>query len=949
MREKKIHRPSAIATAAALLALSLPAQAQEVPKQVDDKGNKLDTVVVTGIRASMQKALEAKRNADAIVDVITAEDVGKFPATNVAEAITAIPGVTIDKAFGQGEKVSILGTDPALNRTLLNGQAVASGDWFFSEQQGRTFNYTLLAPQIVNKVEVYKSPEAWLDEGSIGGTVNISTRKPLDLKGLTLAGSVSYLYNDRTESGKPTLSGMFGWKNEANSFGVLMSVQRAEEQIRRDGVESYGTVFGRDYIKGKGGSPNSITTTTTDWSQNPPATMPPSCVGACATTLLANPNAIAPNSISAHYFDQTRKRDTLSLALQARPLKEMDVEFNLLKVKAKYDNLTHSMFAFNGNPWNSLNAMTDLTVEGGVITKAAFRNGLTVYDLINRRAKVDTDSYDIKLGWKEDRWSASVHAGYSKAAGGTDRQVFGEFLGKAHYSYDLSGSVPQLNFSGYQTAPISDIAAHMAPAKPGSPMSDPNGFRLDGGGPAGGWHTNPPSATNWSAGWGGNIVAKPTKDQERFFQTDFAVKFDAPVYQVRWGFKHREHETGQTMAGVSLASIKGYGDLSATQFNPQSVPGNYLSGFGNVGDLNKRFMIDGWALADYINSGKWLAPWQTMPTPSTFSDPSYASNTWTVKESVDAGYVQGDFSHDKLRGNVGLRVVQTSSDSIGWTCLVNVSPCPADKYGPTSVKKTYRNALPNLNLTYDLSDTLVLRGSVAKVMSRPNYGDMSSYLWIGDATLTGGGGNPNLAPYKSTNLDFSAEWYFTENAILAGSIFYRDVADYILTESTPEVHWNQNQNKDDTYMVDRPRNAGDAKIKGYSIAWQQNFGYGFGVIANYTYSDGEATAGRPLPFNSKNQFNISPFFENDRWTARVTYGWRDKYFTQVSGGRQLWTMDYASMDASVAFKITDNLSVGLDGMNLLDEKYHSYSAVEQLTRGAYLSGRRYNASLRFNF
>jgi len=958
MPEKKtMHRQSAIAVAV-LLSLSLPAQAQTPAPQKQEKEKsaiELERVVVTGIRASLKKALDTKRDANSIVDVVTAEDVGKFPATNVAEAITVIPGVSIDKAFGQGEKVSILGTDPALNRTLLNGQAIASGDWFMSEQQGRTFNYSLLAPQLVSKVEVHKSPEAWLDEGSIGGTVNISTRKPLELKGLTLNGAVSYLYNDRIGGGKPSLSGMFGWKNEANTFGVLFSAQRSEERIRRDGVESYGTVTGRDYINGRGGSPNSITTTTTDWSTDPPGTMPPSCVGTCATTLLANPNAIAPNSISAHYFDQTRNRDTLSLSLQARPHKKLDIEFNALDVKAKYDNITHSMFAFNGNPWNSLNALTDLTVDGGVITKASFRNALTVYDLINRRATVDTNSFDLKGTWKDDRWFASAHAGSSKATGGTDRQVFGEFLGKAHYSYDLSGSVPQLNFTGYQTAPISDIATHMAPAQQGSPFADPRGFRLDGGGPAGGWHTNPPTATNWGAGWGGNIVAKPTSDQEKYFQLDFGLKFDAPIHQVRFGLKHREHKTAQSMSGVSLASIKGYGDLSATQFSPHAVPDNYLSGFGHVGDLNKRFMIDGWALADYINSGKWLAPWQTMPTPSTFSDPSYASNTWTVKENVNAGYLQGDFSHEDLRGNFGVRLVQTSSDSMGWACKVNVSPCPATQYGPTSVKKKYNDVLPSVNLIYDLSDSLVLRGSAAKVIARPNYGDMSSYLWIGDATLTGGGGNPNLKPYESTNLDVSAEWYFASNSILAGTLFQKKVDNYILVTTQKEIHYNQNQQKDTEYDISRPNNAGTATIKGFSLAFQTNFGHGLGLLTNYTHADAKAATGARLPFNSKHQVTVSPFYENDRWSLRATYSWRSKYYTQADRGNFLVTDGQASLEASFNIKLTDKLTLGLDGMNLLDSEYRSYAEVpgvtntEKLTRGIYKTGRRYMAALRFSY
>jgi iron complex outermembrane receptor protein len=955
MRDKKtMHSQTAIA-AAVLLSLSLPALAQQAPKPAPAPTEELERVVVTGIRASLKKALVTKREADAIVDVVTAEDVGKFPATNVAEAITIIPGVTIDKAFGQGEKISILGTDPALNRTLLNGQAIASGDWFMSEQQGRTFNYSLLAPQLVNRVEVHKSPEARLDEGSVGGTVNITTRKPLDLKGLTLNGAVSYLYNDRTRAGDPTLSALVGWKNTEGTFGVLVSAQRADEQIRRDGVESYGTVRGSAYINGSGGSPNSITTTSTDWSQDPPATMPPSCVGACATTLLANPDAITPNSISAHYFEQTRKRDTLSLALQFKPHKKADIEFNALDVKAKYDNITHSMFAFNGNAWNSLNALTDLTVDGGVITKASFRNGLTVYDLINRRATVDTNSLDLKGTWKDDRWFASVHAGSSKATGGTDRQVFGEFLGKANYSYDLTGSVPKLHFSGYQTDPISDIAVHMPPAKQGSPMADASGFRLDGGGPAGGWHTNPPTAENWGAGWGGNIVAKPTSDKEQYLQADFGLQFDAPIYQVRFGVKRREHKTTQEMSGVSLASIKGYGDLSASQFSPTSVPGNYLSGFGDVGDLNKRFMVDGWALADYINSGKWLAPWQTMPTPSTFSDPSYASNTWAVEETVNAGYLQGDFAHERLRGNFGVRVVQTESDSRGWACTVNVSPCPATAYGPTSVKKKYTNVLPNVNVVYDLNDKVVLRASAAKVMARPNYGDMSSYLWIGDATLSGGGGNPHLDPYKSTNLDVSAEWYFSSNSILAGTLFHKKVDDYILVTTQKETHYNQNQQRDTEYDISRPSNAGSATIKGFSLAFQTSLGNGLGVLTNYTHADAKADTGGRLPFNSKHQLSVSPFYETDRWSARVTYSWRSKYYTQADRGNFLVTDDYASLDTSLNFKLTDRLSLGVDAMNLLDSEYRSYAEVpgvantEKLVRGAYRTGRRFMASLRFAY
>jgi iron complex outermembrane receptor protein len=932
MRKHSSPHPTAIA-AAAMLLTALPALAQEAPK----KKESLDTVVVTGIRASMEKSLQTKRNADAIVDVITAEDVGKLPATNVAEALTTIPGVTIDKAFGQGEKVSILGTDPALNRTLINGQTIASADWFIADQPGRTFNYSLLAPQLINKVEVYKSPEAWLDEGSIGGTVNISTRKPLDQKPLTLAGSVGYLYNDRIGKGEPTFAGLVGWRNEAKTFGVIFSAQRSEEGIRRDGIESYGTVRGSNYINGSGGG-GSINNLPTNWAVAPnpdgsQPTLPASCVGSCATTLQANPNAVGPNSISAHYFEQMRKRDTLSLSLQARANDKLDFEFNALNVKAGYDNRSHSMFAFPGNAYNGLMKMTDLTVDGGVITKGTFKNALMVYDLIDRKATVDTKSYDLKGNYKDDRWFASFHAGFSKATGGTELQVFGEFLSWTDYNYDISSGTPKLSITG------------------ANPLKDPTAFQIDGG-----WGADPALPT-WNTGWGGNIVFKPTVDKEEFMQVDGGLKFDGPIYQLRFGVKHRQHNTTQTMGGVSLAAVRGYGDAKASQFSPKPLPGNYLSGFGNVGDLSNRYTIDGEALAGFITSGKWLAPWQTMPKPATFNDPSFVANTWSVQEVVDAAYVQADYALDALRGNFGVRVVDTTSNSGGWACTVSTGQaCPADKYVQTNVVKNYRNVLPNLNVVYDLRSDLVLRASAAKVMSRPNYGDMSSYLWIGDQTLSGGGGNPNLKPYKSTNLDFSAEWYFARNAILAGTIFNKKVTDYVLVTTTPEVHYNQFERRNATYAVSRPNNAGSATIKGASLALQANIGWGFGALTNYTFSDAKAAqAGSHLPFNSRHQYSVSPFYESDRFSARVTYTYRSKYYTQADRGNFLITDGSKDLSASASVKLTDQLSLGVDAMNLLDSEYRNYADVagvantELLTRGIYRTGKRYQAVLRYNY
>lgn len=911
----------------------------------EETATELDRVVVTGIRASLQQSLDVKRNSDAIIDVITAEDVGKFPSTNVAEAMALIPGVAIDKAFGQGEKVSILGTDPALNRTLLNGQAVASADWYFSDQLGRSFNYSLLAPQLVGKVEVYKSPEAHIDEGSIGGTVIISTRKPLDLDGTTIFGQVGYLHNDRIGTGEPNASFVVGWKNKADNFGIIVSAQRDIENIRRDGIEAYGTVTGNDYAYGQGGG-GSVYNLPIDWSLPPDdngnwQTFPPSCaVGACQDTLLSNLDAVGPRTLGTHFFEQLRRRDTLSLSMQFKPHEKLDVEFNALDVKAGFNNTSHSMFAFNGTPWTAgLQRLTDVTVDGGVMTKATFLNARTEYDLIDRRSTVDTNSYDLKATWNDERWFASAHIGTTKAAGGTGQQVFGAFLNTADYTYDISGT-PKLTFHG------------------ANPFLDPSAYRIDGG-YANPWHTNPPAEDNWEPGWGGTQANKPTYDEEKYGQIDFGIRFDSPIYQVRFGFKQREHETGQSMAGVTLMAIQGYGDALASQFDPRPLPDNYLSGFGDVGDMSRRFTINGWALADYILGGDWLAPWQNLPVPDTFASREFVSNTYTVKEDISATYVQADYSWNGFRGNIGFRYVQTESDSIGWQCTVSAD-CTSlgnngtHTYDLISWKRKYNDFLPNLNVAYDWND-LVFRFSAAKVLSRPNYGDMSNFLWLGPQTLTGGGGNPELDPYRSTNLDFSAEWYFSEDAILAGTLFHKDVGNYILVTTGIERHFNENQQVETDFNVSRPQNAGEATIKGLSLAYQQNLGAGFGILANYTYADAASSSGDPMPFNSEHIYSISPFFENDRWSARATYSYRSEYFTNVDRGDNLWTDDYASLDASLSFRVNDNLSIALDGMNLLDSEYYSYAKVpgvantDKLIRGSYRTGRRYMATLRVRF
>jgi iron complex outermembrane receptor protein len=905
------------------LALGTGAFAQDA-QQAAPQTATLDEVIVTGLRASLQQSLETKRNADSIVDVVTAEDVGKFPSSNVAEAITIIPGVTVDRQFGQGEKVSILGTDPALNRTLLNGQTVASADWFILDQPGRTFNYALLAPQIVGRVEVYKTPQAWIDEGSIGGTVDVSTRRPLDVGLSSLSGAVTYLYNDRSEEGDLQYSVMGAWRNQERTFGLLVSAQRASDALRRDGVESYGTIPANYYNGGNPENPgaNSITNG--------------NCTGACAATLLANPDARGLNAFGTSYFEQQRERDSYTVALQWRPVQNLDLNFDWLRIEASYDNTNQSLFAFQGNTWNSLGALNDIQIEDDVITRASFTHALSVLDVQYREAEMTSDSYHLDGKWTGNSWDLSGDVGYTKAEGGTQRQLYGEFLNWADYTVD---------FTGAPGAP--GVLTYTNPAD-GDVLGDASKFSFDGG-----WGGGDPSVgpAGYNAGWGGNIVSKPTTDEEKYAQLDLGVDRDGVFNRLRFGYKYRDHETDQRMAGVTV-QIYGAPD-SAAIFNPSQVPSNYLDGFDGVNEqMNGRFQVDGAALADYIANGDYLRPWQAPPTPTVFGNAEFTAQNWNVQERIHAFYGQADFDNGMVRGNIGLRYVRTESDSGGYVC-VNVTPSGC---GVTEAdwdwqvrSKSYDDILPSANIAINASDDVIIRLAAAKVIARPNYADMSNYFWLSDQILTGGGGNPDLDPYESINLNASAEWYFAPEAILSAEVFYKDISNYILQATAPEEHFNQAQNAVTTYQISRPTNAGSAELRGASFAYQQTFGMGFGLLANYTYVDGSADNGSDLPFNSRHQVNISPFYENGPFSARVTYNWRSKYFTGVDRGDQMYVRAYTGLDATAGYRFNEQVSLNVSAQNLLDSEYYAYANTVALPRGVYRTGRKLMATLSVDF
>lgn len=408
------YRKSALSSAiVACMAFSAHAQDASQAPSSDEQVKQLDTVTVTGYRISLEKSQAVKRSANAIVDAISAEDIGKFPDTNAAESLSHLPGITVDRQFGEGEKVSINGTDPALNRVLVNGQTIASGDWGGNptDTSGRTFNYTLLSPEIIGLMEVYKTPEARIDEGSIGGTVIVHTRRPLDLPKNTIRGSVGYNYNDRSDDGNPRGSVLWSWKNDAEDFGFLAAVTHDEQSISRAGLEYWGYTTG-------------LPSTATITGEGDPAT------------------AKLPVGISSSYFQQDRKRDGLQAALQWKPDERNEFNLTGIYVKGKYDNFSQARYIC---PACSLGQITSATIDNGyVIAADVDGDAYAQHDFNLRMSEVETKSVNLRHDWYGDSWVFTTQAGVTSAKGGKDPEYLMKTLllsGGFDFEYDARHTI----------------------------------------------------------------------------------------------------------------------------------------------------------------------------------------------------------------------------------------------------------------------------------------------------------------------------------------------------------------------------------------------------------------------------------------------------------------------------------------------------------------------------
>jgi len=940
------------------------AKAQEKAEQAKIK--QLQSVTVVGIRNSEALSLDTKQAANSHVEVVSAVDIGKLPAKNVADTIAQLPGVNIADAagaeggFDEADRASIRGSAPSLTLTTLNGHAVASGDWFITGGGGsRSVSYAMFPSEIVSQVVVHKTSEARLLEGGAAGSIDIITRKPLEFaKPFTAEGSVGGVYSDLPGKTKPQFSGLVNWKNSDNTFGVMAQAFYEERSLQRDGQE----MLGYSYI--------------------PTGSVAAKQLGlGAATPGSASTGVFYPNLPGAALFTQTRKRKGGSIDIQWKPLDNLTLNLNSFysKMDATDYNRNYMLRLRDRLPGDTLSSYTR---SGNVLTSAAVegQSGVSqgIYDMISRPGESESSAYTTLSA----NWRATNNLEF-KFQGGTTR--------------------------GTGNTPTQDV------------MEMDTGF-----GQAGSYAMNGlGKPLNWTLGGTNNAYNPATVgldwifgdqdvhviDKEHWFQADGEFDFDdaGSLSSLQFGVRYAKHTHNSATAiaqGPNFASNVQFG-TGATIYPGAggNYPGSFASDLG-VGQMPSNVWYWTPAQLSQLNSLYANRVVNNDPASSRF----YPNDIYAMSEKDSAAYMQVNFAGDTWSGNAGLRYVGTS-ENIGYTSPTIQEAdyhagSPASAFYPAGwywnyYKHHYGKLLPSFNLRFNLNDdgSLLARFAASQTLTRQDYGQLAGFLGLNDPQAqgvegSGSGPNPRLKPIISTNFDASLEWYFAPRGLLSASVYEMDLSNYYDYGTTTGNYLNNyltysKNNPSHTpiysnYLVSIPVNV-NGTLKGVELNWVQPIGEHFGTQVNYTYSNGHSSGGtylynadgtqgtgqsagnRPLFGTSKNTANVSAFYEDSHWNARINYTYRSSFYdgmmpvTLGGLGNSMPLLPYYQagtgyLSFSAGYTLNKHVSFSFDAMNLNNPKLKYYVDGSQAGLGFgkvpeafYVNGRQYYLTVNFKF
>lgn len=895
----------------------------------------LQEVVVTGVRKSLEDAINTKREADTVVDAISAEDVGKFPTENVAESLQRVTGVQISRFRGEGQNVTIRGLPSDFTLVALNGRTLTSALGASGSSVGRSFDFTILPSEFVSKVEVYKTPTADLEEGGLAGTVIARTVRPLDVGKRKLAGTIEGANESNRDEWAPRASAFY---TDVFADGKLgLSLAAAYTKRLTETHEQRLTRYRRAPESAQGGLDLNGNGIVEDGRNGRP--------------LNTQPYAVL-DSVFHTLFREDRERKTVTGTLQFQPTERFDLiadgfygKVNLFS--PRYTDLIRigiglkpggpvvpGSVVMDQRPGNS-SAVGDKGLPANTLEAAEFQGVDQRADGRTEEREGNLQSFSLGGIFHGEGFELSTEVGRSKGT----QVMYNPLLENQRFAdvaYDLrtDPEVVSYHFGG-----ADDLA-----------RLDPSTFTLLG----------------LNGEWG-------TRRQDE--QTDVSIDADK---ELAWGWMKG------IKAGGRYADRKVYADnrriiATSTQLAPLWNGGPPQLFLTEVGPSTGTFLDANGSTAGLVHQS-WLVndPFafidaygrDAIEAVSTITNDPTGIND--VKEKTNALYVRADFAHpgERFSGNFGVRVVRTEQTSTGVAPDLNgitfepqagsITRVPAA--GPLTIDRRYTDVLPSLNLKYEVTDDLLTRFAASRTMSRPSLTQISPSVSANGPAQSITANNPNLEPFRSNNLDLSAEWYFAQGGLVAATVFYKDIVSLVTRVQTQipltitQINGDgSRQPVNQTWTMSSLVNGPGTALSGLEFSYQQNFDFlprpfdGLGFLGNYTYLENHGN--QPLQGASKNNYTASVYYEKGRFGGHVAYTYRGKFYVDVEGNSQdtRFQQPFGTLDANVTFNVFDHLSLVLEATNILQDVDRTVFQPIDLPADTFDNGRRVLFGLRGSF
>lgn len=783
----------------ALGAMTAPAFAQDAAAPaaaVDDT----TVVVVTGIRGSLQRSMNIKKNATGVVDAITAEDIGKYPDTNLAESVQRIPGVSIDRVNGEGSKVTVRGFGPGFNLVTLNGRVMptASIDLIgtgntFAGGGSRNFDFSNIAADSISGFEVYKTGKANVASGGIGATLNIKTLRPINKAGSTGSLSLKALHGDNIVDGKewtPELTGAYSWTNDSKTFGLALFGQYTERDATTRqatqnnwNLDTYSQFF--DPNSGRLRYATDPNTNAKTLQTSIKGDMP------SAGALIAYPND------SRYALSQTHnQRTNLGATVQFRPSENWLFTADALYV----ENIGNEQRAEQTNWFNRpFDNITFQKGESGIYNALYLQENENGTKDIGFEQQLLSQKNTLKSAGLNARWDINdratmtfdVHSAEGKASpnnpNGTSSVMIsiGAPVVKDH-SVDFTGEIPVQKYTVWDGNPVYQTDSNGNVVKDGNGNPIIIGYRGNNNG-------------KLDAGDLGSQVARmATNSQEHKidearadFTYDFGdSRFDAGVDFIK---SKMTTTTGSTYQALGDWGIGNPGDVA--QYAPGMIT-TYCLGclFDDFTPGQSDIAFRGNALDIYKALAKSSLYNKDIPTAALTSN--------SVEEDIKAAYGQftmkGDFLGRQATVVAGLRYEKTDVKAIAeqstpvairWTADNDFTLDSSSATVHQQYKSNYDNWLPNLDISWNVRDDLIARASFSKTIARAAYGNLYATTTVGTpprptangTNPTAARGNPGLLPLESSNVDFSVEWYYATDSYVSLGFYNKDVNNFVGT------------------------------------------------------------------------------------------------------------------------------------------------------------------------